>query len=164
MSDAASKFVNRAEATDADVARAVDPQRRAFLDAALLSHLGPEMRGDVPGITDSYAGGGHLNFNGVLYDTPKALTSFHENFGFDGRGMLSDLGADLVHIHYTYDTVIVEYAQRGTVTVSLGGASPSRPVTFNSCVVYCFDAAGKLTSERVYLDTGNLLPEPIFRP
>jgi len=164
MSDAASKFVNRAEATDADVARAVDPPRRAFLDAALLSHLGPEMRGDVPGITDSYAGSGHLNFNGVLYDTPEALTSFHENFGFDGRGMISDLGADLVHIHYTYDTVIVEYAQRGTVAVSLGGAPTDRPVTFNSCVVYCFDEAGKLTSERVYLDTGNLLPEPIFRP
>ena len=159
-----AKFVNRAKKTDAEVTRAISPQRRAFLDAALMSHLGPEITGNVPGITDSYATGGHLNFNGVLYDTPEALASFHRNFGFDGQGMISDLGADLVHIHYTFDAVVVEYAMRGTTTVALGGASAARPVTFNSCVVYCFDEAGKLTSERIYLDTGNLLPEPIFRP
>jgi diazepam-binding inhibitor (GABA receptor modulator, acyl-CoA-binding protein) len=158
------KFVNRAKTTDAEAARAVSPQRRAFLDAALMSHLGPEVAGSVPGITESYATGGHLNFNGVLYDTPEALTSFHPNFGFDGRGMISDLGADLVHIHYTFDAAIVEYAMRGTAAVTLGGASAGRPMTFNSCVVYCFDEAGKLRSERIYLDTGNLLPEPIFRP
>jgi diazepam-binding inhibitor (GABA receptor modulator, acyl-CoA-binding protein) len=160
----AAKFANRAKTTDAEVARAVSPQRRAFLDAALRSHIGPEVTGNVPGITASYATGGHLNFNGVLYDTPETLTSFHRNFGFDGRGMISDLGADLVHVHYTFDAVIVEYAMRGTVAVTLGGASAGRKVTFNSCVVYCFDEAGKLTSERIYLDTGNLLPKPIFRP
>jgi hypothetical protein len=164
MTNDAAQFVYRAETTDAEVARAVSPQRRAFLDAALMSHLGPEVAGDVAGITDSYATGGHLNFNGVLYDTPETLTSFHRNFGFDGRGMISDLGADLVHIYYTFDAVIVEYAMRGTVDVTLGGASAGRPVTFNSCGIYCFDEAGKLTWERVYLDTGNLLPEPIFCP
>jgi hypothetical protein len=157
-------FVNRAKTTDAEVARAVSPQRRAFLEAALMAHLGPEVAGNVPGITESYAPGGHLSFNGVPYDTPEALTSFHRNFGFDGRGMISDLGADLVHIHYTFNAVIVEYAMRGTVAVTLGGASAGRPVTFNSCGVYRFDEEGKLTSERIYLDTGNLLPEPIFRP
>lgn len=164
MTNDAVKFVNRARTTDAEVARAVSPQRRAFLDAALMSHLGPEVAGNVSGITASYATGGHLNFNGVLYDTPETLTSFHRNFGFDGRGMISDIGGDLVHIHYTFDAVIVEYVMRGTVAVTLGGASAGRPVTFNVCGVYCFDEAGKLTSERIYLDTGNLLPEPIFRP
>ena len=157
-------FVNRAKTTDAEVARVVSPQRRAFLEAALMSHLGPEVAGNLPDITDSYAPGGHLSFNGVLYDTPEALTSFHRNFGFDGRGMISDLGAELAHIHYTYDAVIVEYAMRGTVAVTLGGAPAGRPVTLNLCAVYCFDEAGKLTSERIYLDTGNLLPQPIFRP
>ena len=118
----------------------------------------------MAGITASYATGGHLNFNGMLYDTPEKLTSFHRKFGFDGRGMISDLGGDIVHIHYTFDTVIVEYAMRGTVTVPLGGAAAGRAVTLNACGVYRFDEEGKLTSERIYLDTGNLLPEPIFRP
>lgn len=157
-------FVNRAQATDAEVARTVSPERRAFLEEAVMSHLGAEVGGNVPGIVNSYAAGGHLNFNGALYDTPQTLTSFHRNFGFDGRGMISGLGADIVHIHYTFNAVSVEYAMRGTVAVSLAGAAPGRPVSFNACGVYCFDEAGKLTSERVYLDTGNLLPEPFFRP
>lgn len=164
MTNNAARFVNRARTTDADVARTVSTERRAFLDAALRSHLGPEVAGNLPGITDSYAKGGHLNFNGVLYDTPEKLTSFHRNFGFDGRGMISNLGGDIVHMHYTFDAVIVEYVMRGTVAVTLGGAPAERPMTCNSCGVYCFDEEGKLTSERIYLDTGNLLPEPFFRP
>ena len=46
----------------------------------------------------------------------------------------------------------------------VGSAAAGRPVAFNDCGVYCFDDAGKLRSERIYLDTDNLLPEPIFRP
>lgn len=164
MTNDAAGFVSRAKKTDADLARVVSPQRRAFLDAALFSHLGPEKAGNVAGIVASYAKGGHLNFNGILYDTPEKLVSFHRNFGFDGQGMISDLGADVIHIHYTFDAVIVEYAMRGTVAVPLAGASAGRPVKFNACGVYCFDEAGKLTSERIYLDTGSLLPEPFFRP
>lgn len=159
MSDLKKKF----DAAAAD-SSSLGSERRAFLEAALMSHLGPEIAGNVPGITDSYAAGGHLAFNGVLYDTPEKLTSFHQNFGFDGRGMISGLGADIVHIHYTFDIVIVEYAMHGTVAVPLGEAAAGRPVKFNACGVYCFDERGKLTSERIYLDTGNLLPEPIFRP
>ena len=164
MANDTARFVNRAESTDAEVARPVSPQRRAFLDAALMSHLGPEVAGNVSGIIASYARGGHLDFNGALYDTPERLASFHRNFGFDGRGMLSDISGEVVHIHYTFDAVIVEYAMRGTVAVTLAGASAGRSVTFTACGVYCFDEEGKLTSERIYLDTGNLLPEPIFRP
>ncbi len=157
-------FVNRAAATDAEVARAVSPERRAFLEEAFMSHLGPEVAGNLQGITDSYAKGGHLNFNGVLYDTPEKLASFHRSFGFDGHGMLSGLGADIVHMHYVFDAVIVEYEMRGTVAIALGGAPAGRPVTLSACGVYCFNEMGQLASERIYLDTGRLLSEPIFRP
>ena len=78
--------------------------------------------------------------------------------------MISNIGGDIVHIFYTFDAVIVEYVMRGVVAVTLAGASTGRPVTFNVCGAYCFDEAGKLTSERIYLDTGKLLPEPFFRP
>jgi hypothetical protein len=164
MTNASVDFVNRCTATDAEVARAVGPERRAFLEEAFMTHLGPEVAGNVQAITDSYAKGGHLNFNGVLYDTPQALTSFHQSFGFDGHGVLSGIGADIDHIHYVFDAVIVEYTMRAKVAVPLGGAPAGRPVTLNVCGVYCFDEQGKLSSERIYLDTGKLLPEPIFRP
>jgi hypothetical protein len=164
MTEDAARFVNRANATDVEVGRAVTPERRAFLDAALMAHLGPEVTGNVPGIVASYAPGGHLDFNGTLYDTPEKLTSFHRNFGFDGRGMIADLGGEIAHIHYTFDAVVVEYVMRGTVDVPLGGAPAGRPVTLSACGVYCFDEHGKLTSERIYLDSGSLLPEPLFCP
>src|ERR1051325_5265259 len=111
----AAKFVNRCQTTDAEVARMVTPERRAFLDSALMAHVGPEITGNLPGITASYASGGHLNFNGMIYDTPEKLTLFHRNFGFDGQGMIADLRGEIIHIHYTFDAVVVEYIMRGTV-------------------------------------------------
>ena len=145
-----------------DPMKRVGPQRQAFLDAALKEHLGAEIAGDIEAIVASYAPGGHLNFNGVLYDTPERLAGFHRNFGFDGRGILSGLGGDIVRRLYTHDSVIVEYLVRGTVEVPLRGAPVGRPVTFPMCVIYQFDEAGKLASERVYTDSGALLPEPIL--
>ena len=164
MKNEPATFVNRFEAADAEVARTVDPQRRAFLEEALMSHLGPEIGGNVPGIIDSFATRGHLSFNGVLYDTPEKLASFHRNFGFDGQGMISNIGGEIVQIFYTFDAVVVEFVMRGAVSATLDAASAGRPVTFNVCGIYCFDEAGKLTSERIYLDTGKLLPEPFFLP
>jgi len=146
------------------VPRAVSPERRAFLEEAFMSHLGPEMAGNLAGITDSYAKGGHLSFNGVIYDTPEKLTAFHRKLGFDGHGVISGLTGDIVHMHYMFDAVIVEYEMRGAVAVALGTAAAGRPVTLNVCGVYCFDEEGKLSSERIYFDTGKLLPEPVFQP
>lgn len=141
----------------------VGPQRRAFLDAALQEHLGAELAGDVPAIVASYAPGGHLTFNGVRYDTPEQLAAFHRNFGWDGHGVLSGLGGEIVDRLYTHDSVIVEYVVRGTVDTPLHGAPVGRPVAFPMCVIYQFDEAGKLASERAYTDSGALLPEPVLQ-
>lgn len=164
MKNDAPTFVNRFQATDAEVARAVTPERRAFLEEAFMSHLGPEIGGNVASIVDSYAAGGHLNFNGVVYDTPQALDAFHRNLGFDGRGVISGIGGEILHMHYKFNAVIVEYILRGRVGIPLGGTPAGRPVELHVCGVYCFDEAGKLSSERIYFDTGKLLPEPIFQP
>lgn len=157
-------FVNRFEAADAQVARTVTAERRAFLEEAFMSHLGPEIGGNLAEIVDSYATGGHLSFNGMRYETPEALVSFHRNFGFDGHGMIRHIGGEIVHMFYTFDAVVAEFVMRGVVAVELAGAPAGREVTFHVCGVYCFDEAGKLSSERIYLDTGKLLPQPFFRP
>jgi predicted ester cyclase len=140
----------------------VGPERRAFLEAALHAHLGAELAGDLPAIVDTFSKGGHLNFNGVVYDTPERLTTFHKDFGWDGRGMLSGLAGEIVHLLYTHDSVVVEYLVRATVAVALCGAPAGRPVSFPMCVVYEFDEAGKLASERGYADSAALLPQPIL--
>lgn len=145
-----------------DPVELVGPERRGFLDDALQEHLEAELAGDIQAIVASYAPGGHLNFNGVLYDTPQRLGEFHRDFGWDGHGILSGLGGDIVRRLYTHDSVIVEYVVRGTVEVSLCGAPVGRPVTFPMCVIYQFDETGKLASERVYTDSGALLPQPVL--
>ena len=65
------------------------------------------------------ASGSVRGINGVLYDTPEKLASFHRNFGFDGRGMISDIGGEIVQIFYTFDAVVVEFVMRGTVSAAL---------------------------------------------
>lgn len=140
----------------------VGPERRAFLEAALHEHLAAELAGDLSAIVDTYSQGGHLSFNGVVYDTPGRLRAFHREFGWDGRGMISGLGGEIVHLVYTHDSVIVEYLVHGTVEVSLCDAPVGRPVSFPMCVIYEFDEAGKLASERAYTDSAALLPKPIL--
>ena len=164
INEAAAALMPRPAIDEARIARGIDAQRRAFLDAAFHRHLGSEIRADLPGIVASYSQGGHLNFNGALYDTPERLRHFHRAMGFDGHGLLADIGATISHLSYTYDSVIVEYAMFGTITAELGGAPAGRHVAGPACGVYEFDEDGALTSERIYLDTGNWLAQPIFRP
>lgn len=153
------EVMSKAEVEMTDV---VGPERRAFLNAAFLEHLGAEMAGDVPAIVATFAKDGHLSFNGVRYDTPERLTAFHEDFGWDGHGMLSEIGGEIVRLLYTHDSVVVEYFVRALVQVALGEAPAGRAVAFPMCVIYRFDEAGKLLSERAYADSGALLPHPIL--
>ncbi|TMH29437.1 MAG: hypothetical protein E6H58_15990 [Betaproteobacteria bacterium] len=153
-----------AAAGEARMARGIDAQRRAFLDNAFERHLGPESRGDLAGIVASYSKGGHLNFNGAIYDTPERLLHFHRAVGFDGQGLIANLSGTITHISYTYSSVIVEYAMVGTITAELGGAPAGRRMSTPACGVYEFDEDGALASERIYMDTGNWLAQPIFRP
>ncbi len=147
---------------ETEIPPVVTPERRAFLDAAFQAHLGAELAGDLSAIVATYSKNGHLNFNGVLYDTPEQLTGFHRDFGFDGQGMIGGLNGEIVQLHHTYDSVIVEYIIRGTVEIALGDAPVGRSVEFPMCVIYQFDEAGKLASERVFADSGGLLPQPIM--
>jgi hypothetical protein len=140
----------------------VDPARRAFLSAALAAHVGAELHGDVPAIVATFAPGGHLRFNDKVFDTPESLAAFHHDFGWDGRGALAGITGEITRLHYTYDSVVVEYSVRGTLAIPLGGAPAGRPFTMPMCVVYQFDEAGKLRSERGYGDTGALLAAPVL--
>ena len=140
----------------------VGAKRRAFLNAALLEHLATEFSGDLAAIVRTFSEGGQTVFNGVIYDTPEQLTDFHRNFGWDGRGLLSDIGGEIIRLLYTHDSVIVEFVLRATVDVAVGDAPAGRSVAIPLCVIYRFDESSKLESERAYFDSGALLPKPIL--
>src|SRR5207249_10907623 len=150
--------MSKAEVETSDVVR---PERRGFLNAAFLEHLGAEMAGDVPAIVATFAKDGHLSFNGVCYDTPERLTAFHKDFGWDGHGMLSDIGGEIVRLLYTPASVVVDYLVRAHVQVALGDAPAGRAVAFPMCVIYRFAGAGKLLSERGSAESGGLRAQPV---
>ncbi|TDJ49449.1 MAG: hypothetical protein E2O48_00830 [Gemmatimonadetes bacterium] len=138
----------------------IGEERKMFLDAAFEEHFGAELAGDLPAINASYSKeGGHLNFNGVRYESEEELTAFHKGFGFSNEGMLSGIGGDITHITYTQESMVVEYALRATIEIDLPDAPKGRSVGVPMCVVYEFDEAGKLTSERVYADSAAVLPK-----
>lgn len=142
--------------------RVLEPGRRARLEAAFVEHIGAEVAGDLDAIVATFSPGGHLNFNGVIYDTPETLANFHRAWGFDGRGVISGLTGEIVNMLYSYDSIVVEYRVLGTVAVKLGDAPAGRPVDFPMCVIYQFDDDGKLASERAFFDSAALLPGPFL--
>ncbi|AWZ02033.1 hypothetical protein RHODOSMS8_02516 [Rhodobiaceae bacterium] len=148
------------EETDASVG--VRPERRAFLDAAFSEHIEAEVQGDIPAIVETFAEGGHLNFNGMLFDTPEMLSMFHTLLGFGGEGLIAGVENTITGRFYTQDALIIEYVTRGVIAMDLGQMRAGTKVEVPNCVIYQFDAAGKLASERAYLDTGALLPFPVL--
>jgi len=148
------------EATDASVG--VSPDRRAFLDAAFNEHIGAEMRGDIAAIVETFSEGGHLNFNGMLIDTPEMLSMFHTLLGFGGEGLIAGVENTITGRFYTHDAIIIEYVTRGVIAMDVGQMRAGTKVEAPNCVIYQFDDAGKRASERAYLDTGALLPTPVL--
>ncbi len=157
------EVVDQVEHATIEGCEAVGPERRTFLNAAFVEHLGAEMAGDVPAIIATFSkNGGHLSFNGARYEGPEELTTFHKDFGWDGRGLFSDISGKIVRVLYTHNSMTVEFAVRANVDVALGDAPAGRTVAFPMCTIYQFDDDGKLQSERAYADSGALLPQPIL--
>lgn len=142
----------------------VSEDRKAFLDAAFEKHLGAEAARDIPGAVDTFAEGGHLDFNGEVYDTPEELLTFHNCLGFGGleSGLIRNFGFDRITKNYSQDWITVEYDSVGEVNVSFGGEPAGRTAHWKVAVVYQFDDEGMLVSERICFDSGGLLPEPVI--
>jgi len=140
----------------------VSAERRMFLDAAFEAHIGAEARGDIPAIVDTFSADGHLNFNGMLFDTPDKLGVFHTLLGFSGDGLIAGVENTITGRLYTHDAIVIEYVTRGVIAMDLGLMREGTEIEVPNCVIYQFDEAGKLASERAYLDTGGLLPAPVL--
>lgn len=142
----------------------ISEERKKFLDSALDAHLGAELAQNIPGIIDTYPEGGHLNFNGELYDTPELLTAFHNCLGFADleTGLIRGLRLLSLTRVYSFDTVIGEFRLAGEINKPYAGVAAGYSAEWSVATVYQFDEEGKLLSERAYFDTGGLLPEPVM--
>ena len=147
-----------------EINEGVSEERKIFLDAALDAHLGAELAQNISGIIDTYSDGGHLSFNGDLYDTAESLEAFHVGLGFADLGTSLIRGLRLVSLTrvYSFDTVIGEFRLAGKINKSFPGVAAGYSAEWSVAAIYQFNAEGKLVSERAYFNTGGLLPEAVM--
>jgi ketosteroid isomerase-like protein len=116
--------------------------------AALAAHVAAENAHDIDALMATFAPDAVMEVNQRRFDTPDAIRRAHERMGFgpDGAGGISDLRVVEGRRTLTDDGIVVEgrITARATAT---GGE-----VVLPYCVIYQFDAAGLLYSERAYLD------------
>jgi len=64
---------------------------------------------------------------------------------------LPDFRFEVKQRHFSADSLIAEHVLHFTNKKGL-------PVEAPMCIVYCFDEAGKLSEERVYIDEARMMP------
>ena len=116
--------------------------------AALDAHVAAENAHDIDALMATFAPDAVMEVNQRRFDTPEAIRRAHERMGFgpDGGGGIADLQVVEGRRTLTDDGIVVE----GRITAR--HASSGGEVVMPYCVIYQFDAAGRLYSERAYLD------------
>jgi ketosteroid isomerase-like protein len=124
------------------------PVRGVDQQAALDAHVAAENAHDIGALMATFAPDAVMEVNQRRYDTPEAIRSAHERMGFgpDGAGGIRDLRVAEGRRTFTDDGIVVE----GRITARR--AESGGEVVMPYCVIYQFDAAGLLYSERAYLD------------
>ena len=126
----------------------------------LEEHIRAENSHDVNAIMETFAEGGMLVFNGVSLADPDRIRMLHEQLGFGDRGGFSDLRVEERQRYVSEDAIVLEQVVSGRHTGEWQGiAATGRQIEVPVCTVYKFDAAGRLSSENVYFDTGSLLKQ-----
>ncbi len=64
---------------------------------------------------------------------------------------LPDFRLEVKQRHFSADSLIAEHVLHFT-------NKKGQPVEVPMCIVYCFDEAGKLSEERVYIDEARMMP------
>src|SRR5205085_8138052 len=126
----------------------------------LDAHIQAENAHDVNSIMQTFAHNGVLVFNGLSLSDNDRIRALHEGLGFSEQGGFSDLRIEEKQRYVSDAAIILEQVVSGTHTGEWQGiAATGRKMAVAVCTVYKFDEAGKLASENVYFDTGNLLKQ-----
>ncbi|HEX6492492.1 MAG TPA: nuclear transport factor 2 family protein [Candidatus Dormibacteraeota bacterium] len=116
--------------------------------AALDAHVAAENAHDLDALMATFAPDAVMEVNQRRFDSPEAIRTAHERMGFgpDGGGGIAGLRVVEGRRTFTDDGIVVE----GRITARQ--VTTGREVALPYCVIYQFDAAGLLYSERAYLD------------
>jgi hypothetical protein len=133
---------------DSDVAL----ERRGRRERVVLEHMETENRQEFDRTIRTFSHPRYeLVATGQVIDGPTDVAAYYVR----GRSVIPDQRNELIAMHHSDDSVIIEFWLRGT---QLGGPNPTgRPFKCQMCAIFTFDDDDLMTNERVYFDQLTIL-------
>jgi len=117
--------------------------------ATVDEHVRGENARDIDAVMSTFSDSDQASviYNGIPTTGRRRIRRWYEV----RLNALHDFRFEVKHRHFTADSLIAEH-------VLLFTNRKGEPVEVPMCIVYCFDEAGKLTEERVYIDEARMIP------
>jgi hypothetical protein len=117
--------------------------------ATVEEHVRGENARDMDAVMDTFSASAQASvvYNGIPTTGHAKIRRSYEI----RLNALPDFRFEVTRRHMSADSVIAEHVLHFT-------NKQGRAVAVPMCIVYCFDEAGKLSEERVYIDEARMLP------
>jgi predicted ester cyclase len=143
----------------------IDDAERKRRSALLAAHYRAENDNDLGRIMATFAETSEMIYNRQSFPDQGSISQAHAYMGFSAEGAFRGLRTIPDHEHFTAEEIVIEGRVCGTHGGEFQGFPPTgREVELPLVAFYRFDAAGKLTSERVVMNLGSLAHAPAGRP
>ncbi|HXJ35786.1 MAG TPA: nuclear transport factor 2 family protein [Candidatus Eisenbacteria bacterium] len=132
----------------------IDDAERERRHRLVHAHMSVENRHDLDCIMATFSGDAEMLYNRTSFHDPESIRQAHAYFGlspaagaFEGLRVVPDAE------HVTADEIVIEGRMCGKHVGEFQGFAPTgRDVEMPYVAFYRFDAAGRLTSERVVMN------------
>ena len=107
-------------------------------------HVRAENAHDLDTVMGTFSNGASVTLNGLATPYDKIRKSYEKRmFALPGFRF------EVIQRHFSADSLIAEHMLHFT-------NQKGQPVEVPVCIVYCFDAAGKLSDERIYMNEAQM--------
>jgi len=136
----------------------ITDEERARRRALVHAHYAAENAHDLERVMTTFSSDAEMLYNHQSFATDETIRWAHGYIGMTAApGAFHGLRAVIDHEHFTDDETVVEGRLTGKHSGEFLGFAPTeRDVELPFVAFYRFDAAGKLTSERVVMNLGPL--------
>jgi len=116
--------------------------------ATVEEHVRGENARDMDVVMSTFSDGDHASvvYNGIPTTGHAKIRRSYEI----RLNALPDFRFEVKQRHFSADSLIAEHVLHFT-------NKKGQPITVPMCIVYCFDEAGKLSEERVYIDEARMM-------
>ena len=117
--------------------------------ATVEEHVRGENTRDMDAVMSTFSDSDHVSvvYNGIPTTGYAKIRRSYEI----RLNALPDFRFEVKQRHVSADSVIAEHVLHFT-------SKKGQPVEVPMCIVYCFDEAGKLSEERIYIDEARMTP------